>query len=284
MFKKRIHIQKMYQPTASEVNKLRKETGAGIMDCKKSLAEALGDFQKAIEILRKKGQKIALNRSDRQANEGVLALHLSDDKKKGVIMSLNCETDFVSKNAGFIKLAHDIVQKSIHCNNLDELLESSLEGNSNVREKLTEQTGIIGEKIYIKSFEILEAEFVSGYIHHNNKLGALVGLSRELEGADQLAKEIGMQVVAMNPLSLNEKSLPSAIIEKELEIYKEQLQKEGKPEKVIEQIAQGKLKKFFSENTLLHQSFIKDQALSVGQYMENFNPEVKIEKFKRISV
>ena len=234
--------------TASEVNKLRKATGAGMMDCKNALVEAKGDFELAIENLRKKGQKVAAKRADRDSSEGAVIAMVNDDHSKGVIVSLNCETDFVAKNESFVELAKSICKIALNCANLDELLSSNHESMT-ISEKLIEQTGVIGEKLEIGSFEHVSSEFVGYYIHAGNKIATIVGLSNNFENASEVAKNVAMQAAAMNPIALNEDSVSSEVIEKEIEIAKEQLRAEGKPEAKLDNIAKGKLKKFFKENT-----------------------------------
>ncbi|XOD69101.1 MAG: translation elongation factor Ts [Flavobacteriales bacterium AspAUS03] len=272
----------MYQATALKVNALRKKSGAGMMDCKKALIEAAGDVDKAIELLRKKGQKIAAS-SGRETNQGAVIAKVNASRTLGIIINLSCETDFVAKNENFVKLANDLAEKAIFCDTREALLNTSLDGIS-VQDKLIEQTGIICEKITLSAFKKLQAPFVSFYIHMRNKIATLVGFSAAPVGVEDVAKDVAMQIAAMNPLSLNEKDIPTDLIEKELEIIKEQLRKEGKSEQILDQIAQGKLKKFFSENTLVHQSFIKDHKISVADYVRNFDPNLKIVDFRRLSI
>ncbi|WP_103327564.1 translation elongation factor Ts [Bacteroidetes bacterium endosymbiont of Geopemphigus sp.] len=273
----------MYQVTADQVNKLRKKTGSGIMDCKKALTEVQGDFDKAIDLLRKKGQKIAMNRSDREANEGALVAKVNTAGTKGVIVGLNCETDFVAKNDNFTKLAHELAEKALIYKDKEEFLEAPI-GAITVKEKLIEQTGVVGEKLDLGTFEFLESPFVASYTHHGNKIATLIGFSIAPEGVDQVGKDLAMQVAAMNPMALTEEDLSVDLIEKEKEIAKEQLRKEGKPENMLENIAQGKLKKFYSENTLIHQSFIKDQKLSVATYLKNFDTSIRITAYRRVAL
>src|SRR5690606_12326316 len=237
----------MYKATASEVSKLRTATGAGMMDSKKALEEAEGDLDKANEILRKKGQKVAANRADRESTEGVVIAKVNADNTKGVIVSLNCETDFVAKNEDFIALAQKFADMAFDYADKDSFLNADFNGIT-VAEKLTEQTGVIAEKIEIGTFQKIEGAFLNSYIHAGNKIGAVVALSANVDGAEDVAKEVAMQVAAMNPVALNENEVSSEIIEKELEIAKDQLRQEGKPENMIENIAKGKLQKFFKEN------------------------------------
>ncbi len=233
----------MAKITAAEVNKLRKTTGAGMMDCKNALVEADGDFEKAIEILRKKGQKVAAKRADRDSSEGAAIAKVSSDNSSGVIISLNCETDFVAKNETFVTLANDLADLALSHDTKDSFLSTSFNGMT-VAEKLTEQTGVIGEKIEIGSFEKLNAPFVGSYIHAGNKIATLVGLSANVDGAAVAAKDVAMQAAAMNPVALNEDGVDQSIIEKEIEIAKDQLRQEGKPEAMLDNIAKGKIKRF----------------------------------------
>ena len=269
--------------TASEVNKLRKATGAGMMDCKNALVEANGDFELAIENLRKKGQKVAAKRADRDSSEGAVIAMVNKNQSKGVIISLNCETDFVAKNESFVELANSICKIALNCSTIDELSSSKYESMT-VGEKLIEQTGVIGEKLEIGSFEHLSSEYVGYYIHAGNKIATIVGLSNKFENAFDVAKNVAMQVAAMNPIALNEDSVSSEVIEKEIEIAKEQLRAEGKPESILDNIAKGKLKKFFKENTLVNQSYIKDNKSSVQNYVQSVNKDCSITGFKRAAL
>ena len=272
----------MAKITAAEVNKLRKSTGAGMMDCKKALVEADGDFDKAIEILRKKGQKIAAKRADRESSEGAVIAKVNSDNTKGVIVSLNCETDFVAKNDDFVKLANDFAELALNTSSKDELLAKDFNGIS-VQEKLTEQTGVIGEKIEIGAFKTLEAPFVGSYIHAGNKIAVLTGLSNNVDGAEEVAKDVSMQAAAMNPVALNEEGVDQSTIDKEVEIAKDQLRQEGKPEEMLDNIAKGKIKRFFKDNTLVNQAFIKDNKQSVAQYVKTIG-DVEVVGFERVSL
>ena len=228
----------MAKITAAEVNKLRKTTGAGMMDCKNALVEADGDFDKAIEILRKKGQKVAAKRADRDSSEGAAIAKVNADNSTGVIISLNCETDFVAKNESFVTLANNLADLALGFDNKDAFLAAPFNGMT-VAEKLTEQTGVIGEKIEIGSFEKLDAPLVGSYIHAGNKIATLVGLSASVDGAAEAAKDVAMQAAAMNPVALNEEGVDQSVIDKEIEIAKDQLRQEGKPEAMLENIAKG---------------------------------------------
>ena len=226
----------MTQITASDVNKLRKQTGAGMMDCKNALVEAKGDFEMAIDVLRKKGQKVASKRSDRSASEGVVLSAVSDDKKFGAMVSVNCETDFVAKNEDFIAFAKSVLNTAIS-NKLDskEKLENQFLDNSTISDKLLEKTGVIGEKIEIGFYDTTEAEYVSSYVHHGNRLASLVGLNIYNENYNQVGKDLCMQVAAMNPMGLSDKDISQDILDRELDIAKETARKEGKPEQKRQQ-------------------------------------------------
>lgn len=269
--------------TAADVNKLRKATGAGMMDCKKALVEAEGDFDKAIEILRKKGQKVAAKRADRDSSEGAAIAKVNGDKTEGVVISLNCETDFVAKNETFVSLAHKLADEALNHANKESFLAASFDGMT-VSEKLTEQTGVIGEKIEIGSFEKLNAPFVGSYIHAGNKIATLVGLSASVDGAENAAKDVAMQAAAMNPVALNEEGVDQCVIDKEIEIAKDQLRQEGKPEAMLDNIAKGKLKRFFKDNTLVNQAFIKDSKQSVSQYVKSVDSNLEITGFQRVAL
>ncbi|MEM7380426.1 MAG: translation elongation factor Ts [Bacteroidota bacterium] len=273
----------MVKVTAADVNKLRKATGAGMMDCKKALVEAEGDFDKAIEILRKKGQKVAAKRADRDSSEGAAIAKVNDNHTSGVIISLNCETDFVAKNESFVALAKDLAELALGYNSKDDFLGAEFNGLS-VQEKLTEQTGVIGEKIEIGGFRKLSAPFVGSYIHAGNKIATLVGLSEAVDGADIAAKDVAMQAAAMNPVALNEEGVDQSIIDKEIEIAKEQLRQEGKPETMLDNIAKGKLKRFFKDNTLINQAFIKDSKQSVAQYVKSVASDLEVTGFERVAL
>lgn len=269
--------------TAADVNKLRQTTGAGMMDCKKALVEAEGDFDKAIEILRKKGQKVAANRSDRESTEGAAIAVVNADKTAGVVITLNCETDFVGKNEGFVKLATDLATQALNYATKEELLASDF-GGITVAEKLIEQTGVIGEKIEIGSFEKLEGAFVGSYIHAGNKIATLVALSANVEGTEEAARNVAMQAAAMNPIALNEEGVDADTIAKEIEIAKDQLRAEGKPEAMLDNIAKGKLNRFFKDNTLVNQDYIKDGSMSVAAYVKTVDGGLTVTGFRRVAL
>ena len=274
--------------TAAQVNDLRQRTGAGMMDCKRALEEAKGDVQKAIEILRKKGASVAAKRAEKSANEGLIVTKISDDKKSGTILEINCETDFVAKSEDFINLA-DFVINTVHKNkpkNVEELLTK----NSDVQNKLNDVLGKVGEKIEISRFDILEANdgMLVDYIHMGSKLGVLIKFDDVKDGSDELSvigKDMAMQVAAMNPISIKREDVPKTVVDKELEIYKELAKKEGKSEQILEKIAMGKLNKFYQENVLLEQAFIKDNSKTVGDLLKEFNSKhgsnTKITRFDR---
>lgn len=269
--------------TAAEVNKLRQITGAGMMDCKKALVEAEGDFDKAIELLRKKGQKVAANRADRDSAEGAAIAKVNANNTKGIVISLNCETDFVAINDSFIQLANDFADLALDTNTKEELLAKPY-GNITVGEKLIEQTGVIGEKIEIGDYRIIEAPFVGSYIHAGNKIGVVVGLSAASDNAAEVSKNVAMQAAAMNPLALNESGVDQSVIEKEIEIAKDQLRQEGKPEAMLDNIAKGKLGRFFKDNTLVNQEFIKDSKLSVAEYVKAEAAGAEVVSFARVAL
>lgn len=271
--------------TATDVNKLRQQTGAGMMDCKKALVEANGDFEKAIDYLRKKGQKVAANRGDRDANEG-LVLAKTIDGKRGVMIVLNCETDFVAKNQEFGSLANTILDLAIERQpaDLEELKKLNYNGGSlTISDKITEEVGKIGEKIDLSSYEFIDAGKVIAYNHPGNKLASMVGLNLD-SNTDEVGRDVAMQIAAMNPVSLDKDDVSADLIEREIEIGKEQARAEGKPEDLLEKIALGKLNKFYQENTLMNQQFIKDNKKTVKQHLESVNKDLKITGFKRIAL
>lgn len=270
--------------SAADVAKLRKITLAGMMDCKKALEESNGDFDKAIEIIRKKGQAVASKRADREATEGVVLSKVTPDGKFGAMTVLNSETDFVAKNAEFISLASKILDLALAKKpaSLDELKALPLE-NSTVGEKIIEFVGIIGEKLNLSYYEKVEAPYVQAYIHPGNKLAAVVGFSKA--GADvQVYKDIAMQVAAMNPVAVDKEDVPESVIAQEIEIGKEQARRDGKPEEMLEKIAQGKLGKFYKENTLLNQEYIKDNKQTIRQYLQSVDKSLTVTGFKRFNL
>ena len=269
---------------AADVAKLRRVTLAGMMDCKKALEEAEGNFDKAIEIIRKKGQAVANKRADKEATEGVVLSKVTADSKMGAIIVLNSETDFVAKNADFIGLANKVLDVAIANKpaSLEALKALPLEGGK-VGEKVIEYVGIIGEKLELSYYEKIEAEHVQAYIHPGNRLATLVGFTKA--GADvQVYKDIAMQVAAMNPVAVDKDSVPEKVIAQEIEIGKEQARRDGKPEDMLEKIAQGKLTKFFKESTLLNQDFVKDNKMTIRQYLQSVNKELTVTDFKRYTL
>ena len=276
-------IDNMSKISAADVNKLRKATGAGMMDCKKALVEAEGDFDTAVEVLRKKGQKVAANRADRDSSEGAVIARVNDDATVGVIVSVNCETDFVAKNENYVTLANQLADVALAHDNLDSFLAADFNGMS-IADKLTEQTGVIGEKIEIGGFERLKGAFVGSYIHAGNKIATLTSLSAGVDGAAEAAKNVAMQAAAMNPIALNEEGVDAATVEKEIEIAKDQLRQEGKPEAMLDNIAKGKLKRFFKDNTLVNQAYIKDGKQSVSEYVKSVDAELTVTGFKRLAL
>lgn len=271
--------------TAAEVNKLRKQTGAGMMDCKKALVEAEGDFDKAIEILRKKGQKVAEKRSDRDANEGVVISGTKDNKFAGMII-LNCETDFVAKNEEFVGVAKQILDVALNQKpaSTEELTGLKFDDSMSISEKITEQIGKIGEKISLSEYTTVEGEYAFAYNHPGNSTAAIVALNKTGEKVAEAAKNVAMQIAAMNPVALDESSVSDEIKARELEIGKEQALKEGKPEQIIDKIAQGKLQKYYKENTLLNQQYFVDNKMSVAQYLKSVDKDLTVSDFKRSSL
>lgn len=273
------------QISASDVNKLRQQTGAGMMDCKKALTESNGDFEAAIDYLRKKGAKVAASRQDRESNEGVVIAKTTADGKRGIIVEVNCETDFVAKNADFIAFANGIADLAIANNaaSLEELTAMELNG-SKISDQVIDQTGKIGEKIGVNKFETVTGEKVIAYIHGNYRLGVLVALSADAEGADEAGKDVSMQIAAMNPVAIDKEGVDSRTIERELEIAKEQIRAEGKPEAMVEKIAAGKLNKFYKDSTLLNQEFVKDSSKTVAQFLDTVAKGLTVQAFKRVQL
>jgi elongation factor Ts len=272
--------------SASEVNKLRQMTGAGMMDCKKALTESNGDFEAAVDFLRKKGQKVSASRSDRETKEGAVIAKTSADNKTGVIVQLSCETDFVAKNDDFVAFAHKLADLALQHKpaTADALKALSMDGHT-VADKLTEQIGKIGEKIDIPNYALLEGENVVPYIHAGNRIGVLVVLNNPRSEANLAAgKDTAMQIAAMNPLALDKSDVDPSMVNREIEIGKEQARAEGKPEAMLEKIAQGKLGKFYKESTLLNQEFVKDGSKTVAQMLEHSEKGLTVTAFKRIAL
>ncbi len=268
--------------TAAEINKLRQQTGAGMMDCRKALVESNGDFEAAIDYLRKKGQKVAALRGDREAKEGVVIAKTTADNKTGYIINVSCETDFVSKNADYIAFAQFIMDAAI-ANNVNDVeeLNAVKTGNETIADKLNEQVAKIGEKISVSRFEKIEAPYVAAYIHGSYRMGVLVGLNKENEEA---GKDVAMQIAAMNPIAIDQSSVAPETIERERNIAIEQIKAEGKPAEMAEKIAAGKVNKFFKESTLLAQAFVKDGNKSVADFLKGLDPDLKVVAFKRVAL
>jgi len=267
---------------AADVMKLRKATGAGMMDCKNALTETDGDFDAAVQIIREKGKAIANKRADREASEGVVLAKVAG-KKVGVI-SLNCETDFVAKNQSFIDLTNKMLDTALASNvtDIEGALALDMDGRS-IADHVTEQTGIIGEKLEISYFSVIEAETVVGYIHPGNKLATAVGFNKEIAD-EQVAKDIAMQVAAMSPVAVNKEEVSADVVDKELEIAKEKYRQEGKPENMLDKIAQGALNKFFKENTLLEQAFVKDNKQNIKKYLQSVDKDLTVTSFIRYTL
>jgi elongation factor Ts len=272
--------------SAKEVNELRKATGAGMMDCKTALVESEGDFDAAVEILRKKGQKVAAKRADKESSEGSVFLATNDDSTEGYMIALNCETDFVAKNEEYVKLGENIIKEVAKNRPADiaGIMALSIGGRT-VQDQITDMIGKIGEKVEISAYEILKGEQVVPYVHLGSKLGVLVAL-KGTNGTDvtDAAKDVAMQIAAMNPVALDKDGVDKTIVEKEIEIGKEQALAEGKPENLLEKIALGKLNKFYKDNTLLNQDFVKDSSMSVSKYLDSVSKGLTASGFKRVSI
>ncbi len=272
--------------TAAEINKLRQATGAGMMDCRKALTETNGDFEAAIDWLRKQGQKVAAKRSDREAKEGVIIAKTSADNKTGFIVCISCETDFVSKNADFVAFAQSIADAAVanNVNSAEELNEVVING-AKVSDLINDKLAAIGEKIGVAKFEKIEAPYIASYIHGAYRMGVLVGLSSE---AAEAGKDIAMQIAAMNPVAVDADSVPADVIERERAIIVDTMKQDpkmaGKPDEMISKIAEGKLNAFFKEQTLLAQAFVKDGGKSVGEYLKSVGADLKVTGFKRVAL
>jgi elongation factor Ts len=272
--------------TAADVNKLRQMSGAGMMDCKKALQETEGDFDKAIDYLRKKGQKVAGKRADRDANQGFVVAKTTDDQTYGAVIMVNCETDFVGKTEEFIKFAKDLldlgVAKRLHT--VAELMPLSL-GSTTVEQKLDELLGKTGEKIQIAHFDVIEAPVVFSYNHFGNRLATVIGFNKkDAKNVMEIGHELAMQVAAMSPVAVDKENVTQEVIDREIEIGKDMARQEGKPEEMVEKIAQGKLQKFFKEMTLLNQDFIKDTKKTVRQYIVENDKDLAVSGFKRLQL
>jgi elongation factor Ts len=275
--------------TAADINKLRQQTGAGMMDCRKALVESNGDFEAAIDYLRKKGQKVAALRGDREAKEGVVIAKTTPDNKTGIIINLACETDFVSKNAEFVAFAQSIIDLAIEKNvkSVEELNSQQLNG-ATVADKVNDQVAKIGEKISVSRFERVEAEGVAGYIHGAYRMGVLVGLNKNTPQALEAGRDVAMQIAAMNPVAVDPQSVPADTVERERAIVTEQISADpkmaGKPAEMIAKIADGKLNAFFKEQTLIAQAYVKESSKSVGDYLKGVDPSLKVISFKRVAL
>lgn len=273
--------------TAQDVNKLRQMTGAGMMDCKKALTEADGDFDKAVDILRKQGQKVAAKRADNATSEGAVLVHINEDGSNGKLVALACETEPVSNVEDFKNLAQAILGAAVTTNPADKeaLLASTLSDGRSVSEHMVDLTGKLGEKLDIVAYESVAAEQVVPYIHSNGKLGVLVGFAGA-NGADlgELGKDVAMQIAAMKPVALDKDGVDSATIEREIEVGKDQARAEGKPEAMLEKIAMGKLNKFYRDNTLLNQDFVKDSSMTIRQLLEKTAKGLTVTDFKRVAI
>lgn len=271
--------------TAQEVNKLRQITGAGMMDCKKALTEAEGDIDKAIDILRKKGQKVSASRSDRETTEGAVFIKTNSDDTEAALIALTCETDFVAKNEDFQAVGEQIAEIAFtqHPNTIEDLLQLKFD-NLTVGEKIIEMVGKIGEKIEISIYERLKGEKVVPYVHSNNKLGVIVALKNVQGDTTEAGKNIAMQIAAMRPVAVNKDEVDQATIDRELEIGREQARAEGKPDQIIDKIAQGKLNKFFKDSTLLNQDYVKDTGMTVEKYLDSVNKGLTVSAFKRVAI
>jgi elongation factor Ts len=273
--------------TAADVNKLRQMTGAGMMDCKKALTEAEGDFDKAVEILRKAGQKVAAKRADNVTAEGVVLIDVSDSGKSAKILAFACETEPVAKVEGFTNLANEILQAGVkhHTKDKETLMGLTLADGRTVEENITDMIGKIGEKLIITEFAHVEAEQVISYSHSTGKLGVLVAFDN-IQGAEieETGKDIAMQIAAMKPVGLDKDDVDPAIVQKEIEIGMDVARQEGKPEAMLEKIAMGKLGKFYKDNTLLNQEFVKDSSITIAQLVEKTQKGLKISSFKRVQI
>lgn len=270
--------------TTADIVKLRKATGAGMMDCKNALTEAEGNFDRAVEIIRERGKLVASKRADREATEGTVLAKVSCDKKFGAIVVLNCETDFVAKNEKFIAFTTQILDAALASKpeSLEELKSIVLDGRS-IGDQVTEQVGIIGEKLELSFYGKTSAETVVPYTHPGNKLASIVGFSKENVEV-QLGKDVAMQIAAMNPVAVNRESIPQELIDKELEIAREKFRLEGKPEAILDKIAQGAVQKWFSESALLEQTFVKDGKISVKQHIAQNDKDLQVTEFVRYAL
>ncbi|MCB0523268.1 MAG: translation elongation factor Ts [Saprospiraceae bacterium] len=276
----------MYKVTTADIQKLREMTDAGMMDCKKALEEAQGDYDAAQDWLRKKGIAKAAKREDRDANEGVVVAITDASQKKGIMVALNCETDFVARNDNFIGLTNKIANIALEKSpaTLEELLALPIEGSVSIGEKVGEQNGIIGEKVELSRYELLTGELVLTYNHSNNKRSVLVALNKNNDSFEQAGRDIAMQIAAMSPVSVSKDDVDPKIIEREIEVGKDLARNEGKPEEMLEKIAMGRLNKFFQENTLLSQKFVKNNDQNVDQYLKSLDKDLTVTAFKQVAL
>lgn len=276
----------MAKITAAEVNKLRKATGAGMMDCKKALQESDGDYDAALDFLRKKGQKVASKRADRDANEGAVIAETNDDKTFAAIVMVNCETDFVAKNDDFLKFAHSIADKAIaiEAKSLEELKAAKIDGNT-IEDLMTDMIGKIGEKLMLSEYGYIEGPMVFAYNHLGNKLGSVMAFNKkDFDQVEEAGKQVNMQIAAMAPVALDKDGVPQDVIEHEMELGREQARQEGKADNLIDRIAEGKLNKFYKDGTLLNQDFVRDTKMTVRQYLQELDKELTVKDFKRLSL
>jgi len=271
--------------SAKDVAALRKETGAGMMDCKKALVESGGDIDAAKDILRKKGQKLADKRAERDANEGVVIAQTNNDQTKGIVINLSCETDFVAKNEDFINLAKQVAAIALDKfpASLDDLLATDFGGGLSVGDKVTEQIGVIGEKVEVKKYENLESDMVVPYIHAGYRRGVLIGLNKVGDFAEA-GKNVAMQVAAMSPIAVDKADVDTSVVEKEIEIGKELARNEGKPEAMLDKIAMGRLNKFYKENTLLQQEYVKGNKETVANYLKSVDNDLTVKAFRHVGL
>lgn len=272
--------------SAADIKRLREVTGAGMMDCKKALQEAEGDFDKAIEILRKKGQKLSAKRADRDAKEGVVIALTNNEQNKGILVRISSETDFVAKNEDFINLVKNIAEIALNNfpENKEELLAVKFNDELTIQEKLVEQVGVIGEKIELVDYEKLESELVMPYIHMGYKAGVILGLNQTGEGQEDAGRNLAMQVAAMRPMAVDKDGVDAAVVAKELEIAREQAKQMGKPEHILDKIAEGMLNKFFEENTLVNQAYVKSGDMSVKDYLKSISPDLNVTGFRHVEL
>lgn len=271
--------------TAQQVNELRKKTGAGMMDCKKALVESDGDMEKAIDVLRKKGQKVAASRAGREASEGVVLAKVSADKKYAAAVMINCETDFVAKNSDFVDYVSEVLDLAVanKAKDVDALKVLVLDGRT-IADTVVDKTGVIGEKIQLGGFETVEGESTYAYIHPGNRIATIASFNKAGDNLAEYGKDVVMQIAAMSPVAVDKDDVSEEVIKHEIEIGKDQAREEGKPEAMLEKIAMGKLNKFFKENTLINQAYIKDSKKSVGQFLKEADKDLTVVSFKRLAL